>query len=182
MSMPVFLINKLLAMPKPSPSNYPAYFQRYVDAVPEEGLAEGFQNQEAAISNFIGAVTEEKSMFAYAPGKWTLKELFQHVIDTERIFAYRALCFARGEQQNLPGFDEDGFAANSNANSRSWASLAEEMKAVRQSTVLLFKSFSPEVMANAGKANNNHTTVDSIGFMVLGHFYHHKKIVGERYF
>ena len=109
-------------MSKPSPTTYPPYFQKYIDLVPDEELLVGFANQAVIIKNLLGSITEEKSVFAYAPGKWTLKDLLQHMIDTERIFCYRALCFARKEAFHLPGFDENEYAANASANNRTWPS------------------------------------------------------------
>ncbi|MBL0146299.1 MAG: DinB family protein [Chitinophagaceae bacterium] len=90
------------------------YFQVYIDQVPENNLFEAFTNQTQAINEFVASITEEKSNYAYAEGKWTLKEMMLHITDTERIFAYRALCVARGDKQSLPGFDENTYAANSN--------------------------------------------------------------------
>ncbi len=168
-------------MPKPSPNSYAPYFQRYVDQVPETDLITAFKNQRAGIQDFLGTIAEEKSAYAYAEGKWSIKELLQHVIDTERIFNYRALCFARGEKTNLPGFEENDYAANSHANSRSWESLTEEFLAVRKSTELMYESFSEDVINNGGLSNTNSNTVASLGFITVGHYYHHKKILMERY-
>ena len=169
-------------MSKPSPTTYPPYFQKYIDLVPDEELLSGFVNQAVIIKNLLGSITEEKSVFAYAPGKWTLKDLLQHMIDTERIFCYRALCFARKEAFHLPGFDENEYAANASANNRTWQSLKEEFIAVRNATELLFKSFSEEELLRSGIANNILTSAVSMGFITLGHVYHHKKIIEERYF
>ena len=168
-------------MPKPLPSDYPTYFQKYVDQVPEEDLAAAFSNQLPVIKDFLNAITEEKSMYAYAPGKWTIKEVLQHMIDTERIFNYRALCFSRKEAASLPGFDENDYAANSNANTRNWKDMIEEFVTLRQSTQHMFKSFTDEMLATSGISNNNPATVNSVGFITLGHFYHHKKVMEERY-
>jgi uncharacterized damage-inducible protein DinB len=168
-------------MPKPLPTSYAPYFQRYVDQVPETDLITAFKNQRAGIQDFLNTITEEKSAYAYAEGKWSIKELLQHVIDTERIFNYRALCFARGEKANLPGFEENDYAANSHADSRSWKNLTEEFLAVRKSTELMYESFSEAVINNAGLSNNNPNTVASLGFITVGHYYHHKKILMERY-
>ena len=168
-------------MPKPSPTTYAPYFKRYVDQVPENDLIPAFNNQTAGIQEFLSSITEEKSAYAYAEGKWSIKELLQHVIDTERIFSYRALCFARGEKTNLPGFEENEYAANSHANNRTWISLIQEFVAVRKATELLFESFSEDVVNNAGLSNNNPNTVASLGFITVGHYYHHKKILMERY-
>ena len=106
-------------MSKPSPTIYPPYFQKYIDLVPDEELLSGFANQAVIIKNLLGNITEEKSVYAYAPGKWSLKDLLQHMIDTERIFCYRALCFARKEAFHLPGFDENEYAANASAKKRT---------------------------------------------------------------
>ncbi len=168
-------------MPKPSPTTYPPYFKKYVDLVPDEDLATGFKNQLPVIKELLNSITEEKSMHAYEPGKWTLKELLLHMTDTERIFNYRALAIARGETASLPGFDENTYAANSNANERSWQNLVDEFLAVRSSTELLYNSFTTEALAASGISNNNPATTASFGFITLGHFYHHKNVIEERY-
>ena len=168
-------------MPKPSPATYPEYFKKYVDQVPEEDLLTGFQNQLTVIKEFLNSITEEKSMYAYDTGKWTLKEVLLHMIDTERIFNYRALAIARKETASLPGFDENIYAANSNANSRTWQNLIDEFLALRSSTEFLFKSFTDEALSTSGISNNNPVTVISLGFITLGHFYHHKNVMQERY-
>lgn len=168
-------------MSKPSPTNYPGYFQKYIDQVPESDFYTALNNQTKAVESFLSAITEEKSLHAYADGKWSIKEMLQHIIDTERIFCYRALCFARGENNNLPGFDENEYAANSYANQRNWNSLVQEFLMVRKATAALFESFSETALSATGTANNNTTSVLSIGFILTGHYYHHKKILIERY-
>lgn len=168
-------------MPKPSPASHSSYFQRYIDLVPEVDLTEAFRHQSLALTKFLYSINEEKSNHSYAPGKWTIKELIQHMIDTERIFAYRALCFARKEEQNLPGFEENDYAANSNANGRHWKDLADEFLFVRKSTEILFNGFTEEALNNSGTANNNPATAASMGFTAIGHVYHHMNILKERY-
>lgn len=168
-------------MPKPSTSSHPVYFQKYIDLVPEEDLNLAFRHQLLALTKFLYSINEEKSNHSYAPGKWTIKELVQHMIDTERIFAYRALCFSRKESQVLPGFDEDEYAANSNANLRHWKELADEFLLVRKSTELLFHSFTEEALLYSGTANNNPATTASMGFTAIGHVYHHMNVLKERY-
>lgn len=168
-------------MPKPAKGNYPEYFQKYIDQVPEEDMHTAFANQLPVITEFLHSISEEKANFSYAPGKWTIKELLQHIIDTERIFNYRALCFARHEKASLPGFDENEYAAHSNASHRSWSSLLEEFFTLRRSTEQLFESFTPEALVNQGLSNNNKNTAGSIAFITIGHVYHHKKVLEERY-
>ncbi|MBS1511731.1 MAG: DinB family protein [Bacteroidetes bacterium] len=168
-------------MPKPNPATHPGYFQRYISQVPEDDLTAAFQNQLPVMTAFFKNISEEKSAYAYAEGKWTIKELLQHMIDTERIFAYRSLCFARHEQQSLPGFDENTYAANSNANKRKWSELIDEFLSVRQTTEILFSSFTEAALNHSGIANNNPCTALSMGFTAIGHVYHHIAVMKERY-
>ncbi len=167
-------------MAKPSTDTYPAYFTNYISLVPEDDLLSAFENQESAFS-YLSGFTELQADKSYATGKWTLKELLQHMIDTERIFTYRALAIARGEQISLPGFDENEYSTNSFANERSWESLCQEMEAVRRSASFLFHTFNKEQLMRSGKANNNETTVLAIGFITVGHAYHHLDIIRKRY-
>lgn len=160
---------------------YQNYFDRYTSLVKETGIADAFNNQDAALEEFFNKVTEEKSNYAYAEGKWTLKEMLQHLIDAERIFTFRALAFSRKEAENLPGFEEDEYAANSGADRRSWADLADEMRIVRKSTKMLYNSFSDEMLETEGTANNNKCKVGTIGFIITGHVIHHLRIAEERY-
>lgn len=168
-------------MPKPTTADYPEYFEIYISQVEEDDLGEAFKNQFSKIIAFLGSIDEAKGGYAYAPGKWTLKELLQHIIDAERIFDYRALCFARNETISLPSFDEKLYADNSNANRRSWESLSNEFINVRRSTEDLYKNFSDKILQQTGIANNNKTSVLSMGFITVGHVTHHIKVIKERY-
>jgi hypothetical protein len=169
-------------MSAPSPTNVAGYFKRYTDQVEETDLATAFTNQSGMVTNLLSSIDEEKSAYAYAPGKWTLKEMLQHLIDAERIFSYRAVCFARKELQTLPGFDENEYAENSLANNRTWQSLVEEFWAVRRSSLLLFESFTAEMRSSTGKAGNNELSAEQVGFIIIGHVNHHCKIIKERYY
>lgn len=162
-------------------TNTEGYFLKYTSFVKEENLIEAFTNQTEIINNFFNKITEEKSLYAYAAGKWTLREMLQHIIDTERIFSYRALAIARGETTALPGFDENEYAANSNGNARTWASLVAEMNAVRTVTKLLFESFTENMLAKKGKFTSNTADPKTLGFIMLGHIYHHISVAEERY-
>lgn len=168
-------------MSRPTPGSYHIDFENYISKVLEDDVKLAFVNQQSLIDNFFDLISEEKSCYAYAPGKWTLKELLQHVIDAERIFNYRALAIARKETTSLPGFEENDYALNSNANERSWNNLTHELKAVRTSSIILFDSFNEEVFGYSGIANNNSITVNAIGFITVGHIYHHKKVIEDRY-
>jgi hypothetical protein len=169
-------------MSKPLPATYARHFDNYIKLVPEENVFEALKAQQPVIDTFFDAISEERSMYAYAEGKWTLKELLQHIIDGERIFTYRALCFARKEAQSLPGFEENDYAANSNANSRKWKSLCEELKAVRKATVILFETFTDEMLESPGIGNQKPCTANAVGFTLVGHLQHHKNVIEERYF
>lgn len=168
-------------MPRPSAADHPEYFGKYINQVKEDDLMEAFKNQYPKIESLLHSIDEKRSNYRYAPGKWTLKELLQHIIDGERIFAYRALCFARKDTTSLPSFDENLYAENSNANARSWKSLGNEFINVRRSAEDLFKSFSEEMLQQKGIANNNTLSVLSLGFIIIGHITHHIKIIEERY-
>jgi hypothetical protein len=168
-------------MAKPQASEYPAYFGTYINQVAEEDLTEAFRNQFKQLEKFLHSVNESKADHSYATGKWTLKELLQHVIDGERIFTYRALSFARKETTSLPSFDENLYAENSTANSRSWKSLSNELINVRRSTEDLYNSFTEEMLQQKGTANNNTISVLSLGYTIIGHVTHHIKIAEQRY-
>ena len=168
-------------MPKPVSGTYPPYFDNYIGLVKEDDLFEAFKNQQLIVSAYFDNIPETKTNTGYAEGKWSLKELLQHIIDTERIFNYRAICFARKETASLPGFDENLYAANSYANKRTWKSLCEEFKALRKSTEFLYQSFTPEALLFSGMANNKPNTVIALGFTSIGHVIHHINVIEERY-
>ena len=163
------------------PAVYKNYFQNYTSLVPENNVLSALNNQAKTLTDFFNSISDEKAMYAYADGKWTMKEMLQHMIDTERIFAFRALAIARKETVTLPGFDENIYATNSLANKRTWAELAHEMKIVRESTILLFKSFTEEMSQNSGYFSAANGNVNTIGSIIVGHFYHHVNITNERY-
>ena len=163
------------------PAVYKNYFENYTSLVMEKVVLSALNNQAKTLTDFFNSISDEKAMYAYAVGKWTMKEMLQHMIDTERIFSYRALAIARKETVTLPGFDENIYATNSLANRRTWAELAHEMKIVRESTILLFKSFTEEMLQNSGNFSAANGNVNTLGLIITGHFYHHVNITNERY-
>jgi uncharacterized damage-inducible protein DinB len=163
-------------------TNTEGYFVKYTSLVDGDNVTDAFIQQMESVQDFCDSITEEKSTYTYAEGKWTLKEVLQHLIDTERVFAYRALAIARKDTTTLPSFDENEYATNSNANDRTWQSLTEEMHQVRACTRMLFNSFTDETLTIAGKFSNNTSTVETLGLIIVGHFYHHVNIVKERYY
>jgi uncharacterized damage-inducible protein DinB len=172
---------KTFIMLKPSPSTYPAYFQKYVDQVEDAELSVACQNQQPVLEHFLDSITEVQSMHRYAEGKWSIKEILQHIIDAERIFCYRALCIARGDKTPLPSFDENAYAQYMNADNRSWKSLSKEMLHVRQSSIDLFQSFNEIMLQGEGTASGKSITPISLGFIMVGHLTHHINVVKERY-
>lgn len=168
-------------MPRPQEQDFPPYFGRYISQANSESLSEAIQMYSAFLIDFYTALPEEKASFSYAPGKWSLKELLQHVIDTERVMAYRLLRFARKDKTPLASFDENLFAENSLANNRSFASIKEEFVAVRKSTDLLIQSLSEVQLKEEGIASNLPITANSIGYIIYGHMLHHKMVIEERY-
>ena len=168
-------------MPRPDLSRVPVSFHNYINQVPEDDLTKSFKIQGEDFIRFLENIPPDKYDYRYAEGKWTLNELLQHVIDAERIFCYRALCFARKDATPLPSFDENSYAENSKAQNRNWNDLVEEFKAVRKATEYLFSSFDKEQLDSSGVSNKNPNYVLGMGFITIGHTIHHKKIIEERY-
>jgi hypothetical protein len=166
---------------KPVEGTFPTYFANYIQLVKEDHLIEALNHQATIVTTFFDDLPIEIADYSYAPGKWTLKELMQHIIDTERIFAYRSLCIARKETQSLTSFDENMYVANSYANNRNWTDMIKEFKLVRQTTELLFQSFEEEVFMHTGLSSNNPVTVNALGFIIVGHVYHHINVIKEKY-
>ena len=168
-------------MPRPNLSRIPEWFHNYVNQVPENDLMEAMIKQTPSFIYFFESIPVVKRDYRYAEGKWTIKEMLQHIIDAERVFAYRGLCIARKDTTPLPGFDENNYANNAKANKRDWDEMMEEFKAVRRSSEILFGSFDEEQLEANGTANNNPIYVLAIDFVLVGHVNHHLSILKERY-
>lgn len=166
---------------KPETGEYAPYYQTYIDKVTEPDVIEALNESAQNDAAFIRGIEETHAQYAYEPGKWSVAEVIQHVIDAERIFAYRALCIARGESINLPGFDENKYAAVSEANGRTLEELADELETVRYATAMLFESFTEEMMLTKGTANNNTMSVRALASIIVGHSRHHMMVIEERY-
>jgi len=166
---------------KPESSTYGAYYQAYIQLVEEEELLSALNASVQNSNDFWSALTEEQGNFRYAEGKWSIKELLQHIIDTERIFSYRALAFARGETTALPGYDENAYTDNCLADSRILSDMVAELMTLRKSTILLFGSFSEEKLDAVGTASNNPLSARAAGFILVGHELHHIQVMKERY-
>lgn len=167
-------------MYRPTADEYNPYYGPYIAGVADDVLNE-LQQQAEQFPAFIQGIPIAKENYAYAPGKWTIKELIGHIIDTERIMAYRALRFARNDDQNLPGFDENEYVKHSHYSERSLESLAEEFTLVRKANLFLFESFNEEELVRRGLANNNEVSVRALVFIIAGHLNHHQQVLKERY-
>ncbi|HEX9978934.1 MAG TPA: DinB family protein [Flavobacterium sp.] len=162
-------------------SEYAPYYATYIAALTGVDL---FEELEISLHDFIRFVRDipmGKHDYRYAEGKWTIKDIIQHLIDTERIFTYRALRISRKDRTPLPSFEENDYADQASANARSLQSLLTELSALRESTLLLFKSFSEENLAETGIASDNEISVRAIGFIIIGHIKHHQRVFAERY-
>jgi len=161
---------------------YAPFYGTYIDQVSDEySLVEELEISVHRLIKFVQDIPMDKFDYRYAEGKWTIKDILQHLIDAERIFTYRALRFARKDTTDLPGFDENDYVDATNANARNIMSLLTELSAVRHSTLLLFKSFSDEDLMRRGTANNNRISVRALGFVIIGHQNHHQRVFKERY-
>ena len=157
------------------------YFLTYINKAGDLNLLDGLKENGNITLNFFKSLVEDKYDFSYAEGKWSIKELLQHIIDTERVFTYRALSFSRKDAVALPGYNENEYAAASEANKRSKQSLLNEYKALRLATIALYESFSEEMLLQIGNASNSDLSVRAIGFILIGHENHHCQIIRERY-
>ncbi|TCJ19237.1 DinB family protein [Flaviaesturariibacter flavus] len=159
----------------------PEYYHRYVRQVEDLDLEAALRSRRDAILPVLRTLPDQQWDFAYAAGKWTIKELVLHIIDAERIFAYRALRFSRQDSTPLPSFDENRFAEKSEAGRRSPSSLLRELETVLDSTDTLFEGFSAEQLNQEGVASNNPVYVRGIAYIICGHILHHVGILKERY-
>jgi hypothetical protein len=166
---------------RPGTNEYAPYYEKYVTLVPDGDIAETLARQIDESVAAYRAVSEEQSRFRYAPDKWTIKQVLGHVSDTERVFAYRAFAFSRGEAQPLPGFEQDEYVARADSDERTWASLIDELKSVRAASVTLFRSLSDDALQRQGTASNNPVSVRALGFMIAGHERHHLSILKAKY-
>lgn len=158
-----------------------AFYQKYIQLAADTEVLESIEKNTKAFKHLLKTIPPKKRNYAYASGKWTVAELLQHLIDTERVFSYRALSFARKDPASLPGFDENNWATEVNKNKKEWSALVAEFKAVRKSTTLLFKSFQKEELLHTGKASNHPLNALAIGYLIAGHAQYHMVILKERY-
>ena len=162
-------------------SEVPVFYKGYVENVKDMELLEALTQSSKVALNIFRTIPEDMGEYRYSEGKWSIKELLNHLMDVERIVGYRALRFSRNDKTPLPGFEENDYAPLANAHARSIHQLTEEMERLRLTTVDLFSSFTPEMLKRDGVANNNKLSVFYLGYIIAGHETHHRKIIVERY-
>lgn len=168
-------------MQRPSPDEFAAYFQAYVQRVPDGDVFAHLERQGRASCKMLAGVSEAKGAFAYAPGKWTVKRVWQHVTDGERLFCFRALSLARGDTAPLPGFDENVYAANDGSDGRRLGDVVAEFAAVREATLHLLRGFDAVAWTRRGTANGHPASARSLPWVIAGHELHHLAVLKERY-
>jgi hypothetical protein len=162
-------------------NEYVPYQMNYIKLVSEQNIVKGLKDQKEEMIHFFSSIPVFKQEFRYDEGKWTIKDLLLHLIDAERVFAYRALRIGRNDATALPGFDENEFVLAAQANEREFESMLDEYAIVRDATISLFSSFSELDVLKLGTASNASVSVRGIGYCILGHELHHKQIIIERY-
>lgn len=177
----MYVCSSFLFFMKPQATDYPAFYAPYLAAVDNDNLEQALEQQIRQFDMVFSGITEEQANTAYASGKWSMKEVLGHILDAERIFAYRALSFARGEQQAQPGFDEDSYVAIARFNHQSVDDLLFQFMYTRKSTLLLLRSFSEEELSRIGTANGKQITVNALFWIMAGHAQHHFNVLKERY-
>ncbi|MFN2597963.1 MAG: DinB family protein [Pyrinomonadaceae bacterium] len=166
---------------RPGTDEYAPYYEKYVSLVPAGGIVETLRRQSADTLALLRSLTEEQAASRYEPGKWSVKEVVGHICDGERVFAYRALRFARNDSTPLPGFDQDPYVAAGNFDARTIRDLADEFESVRAATLSLFASLDEEAWARRGAANDTPVSVRALAHIIAGHELHHVGILREKY-
>ena len=168
-------------MMRPEKGEYAEYYERYVSLVEENDIVAVLERQQAELLEVFQKITEEKSLFAYAEGKWSIKELIGHLTDGERIFAYRALRISRADQTPIEGFEQDDYIENSNFKNTPLSELNDELLLTRRANLIFFKHLTDEAWLRTGTASENRVSVRALAFIMAGHIRHHLKILNERY-
>lgn len=167
---------------KPGPDEYAPYYGKYVSLIAEDDIVAALEKQPPEIVALLSTRKEADGDFRYAPGKWSVKEVLGHVIDTERVFSYRALRIARNDQTPMEGFEQDDYVKYGPFGQCNLAGLVEEFKSVRQATLTLFRGLDEAAWVRRGVANKNEVSVRAIAYIIAGHELHHRNILKEKYF
>ncbi len=170
-----------MSITRPSSSEYAPYYETYIQLVNEDDLLLALKRIAKIWNDLVSGIPEEKLNYCYAEGKWSIKEVLIHLTDSERVFAYRALRFARNDKTELSGFNENIWVPESNATERSLDSLIKEHNNVRGASISLFESFTDEISLRSGSANGKEISVRALGYIICGHELHHLRVIQERY-
>jgi hypothetical protein len=168
-------------MTRPEKGEYAEYYERYISLVEETDIVAVLEKQQSELLEFSQKITEEKSLYAYAEGKWSIKEVIGHLADGERIFAYRALRISRADKTPIEGFEQDGYIENSNFNQTPLADLIHELFCARESNLMFFRYLTDEAWLRTGTASEATVSVRALAYIMAGHIRHHLKILNERY-
>ena len=166
---------------RPSSGDYSSYYENYLKLIKGDDILRILNEQNKSTQDILNSFSEHRGNYRYTDGKWTVKEVVGHLLDTERIFAYRALCIARGEKKSLPGFNQDDYVSEGNFNRRELFEITYEYRLLRESNLLLFRSFTPEMLKLKGFANESSVSVLAILFIIAGHEKHHMNVLKEKY-
>ena len=179
--MSVAPLEPSLGPPRPGADDHAPYYGVYVRQVPDGDVLETLARQVGSTVALLTPLDETQAAYRYAPGKWSVKEVLGHVIDVERVFAQRALHFARNDAAPLPSMEQDGWVKTGYFDRRTLASLLEEFSAVRQASLAMFHGFDSEAWVNSGSASGVGFTAGSIPYIIAGHELHHRKVLEARY-
>lgn len=168
-------------MNRPEKTEYAEYYEKYISLVTENDINTALQDQLGELTTLFASISEEKGVFSYAEGKWNIKELVGHLIDGEKVFAYRALRFSRADKTPVESFEQDDYVANSNFNSIKLADLVEELSLLRRANILFVKNLTAEMQILKGTASNAEVSVRALVYIMVGHIRHHLNILNERY-
>jgi hypothetical protein len=168
-------------MTAPDRTEAAEYYFRYIDQVPTGDIGEFLEAQAGDALALLNGISEEQSLTRYAPDKWSIRQVLNHVNDAERLFVFRAMWFARGFDSALPSFDQDVAVSTAGADDRSWRSHVDEFRAIRAGTLTFFQSLPPDAWTRRGVASGNPISVRALAYVTAGHVSHHVKIVRERY-
>lgn len=170
-----------MSLQRPADSEYAPYYKQYIALVPDINILDYLESQKTDTVSFFKSIDKDLLDLRYAPEKWTIREILEHVTDCERIFAYRALCIGRGDRTPFPGFDQDNYVEASNAGQREFNELIKEFDTLRIANLVMFNGFTDEIWDRRGIAGKNKLTVRSVPYIISGHLQHHIRIINERY-
>ena len=173
--------DKILHMSGPEKTEYDPYYERYVALVANDDIIDTLASQPTRLQDLFTAMPEERGEFRYAEGKWSIKELLGHLIDAERMFAYRLFRISRADETPIEGFEQDGYIENAHSNRRSFADLLEEFSLLRRANMLFLNNLTDEALMRVGTANNVKISVRALVYIMAGHIEHHLNVLRDRY-